>query len=210
MSPTEKGRYCGHCQTEVVNFSGWKDAEIASYVLNSKKKVCGMLGAPPMAAQVPSASASRFRLLAVLSMTSVLGLAYAKSPGAELQTFPQMPYRTETSQEGVIAISRADSLIIKGRVIETTEAGVNFLPGVRIYIKGDTRFASTDKDGFFELKIARNKQKTLELRISFIGFKTETIQVRVRRRQIFDIGTIKISADAGMLGEVIIVRPKKN
>jgi len=74
MLSTENGRYCGHCQKEVVDFSGWTEAEIASYVLNSKRKVCGMLGTHPVNTQIAPAPTLRFTLLAVLSMTSVLGL----------------------------------------------------------------------------------------------------------------------------------------
>lgn len=212
MPAAEKGRYCGHCNTEVVDFSGWTDAEIASYVLNSETKICGMLHTRPVITRFAPAAASRFRLLAVLSMTSVLGLAYAKKPGDDLQIFPQILYPTETSLHGISPGPLADSLIIKGRV-QSAEKGIDYLPGVHLKAMGSTKtplaIAITNDQGVFELKVPRTA-KRLELRLAYIGFKRDTIRIRVPDRDILDLGTIQLARDNMVMGEVIIVRPEKN
>lgn len=40
MTPTKKGRFCGVCETEVVDFTKMDKQEITSYFINSKKKIC--------------------------------------------------------------------------------------------------------------------------------------------------------------------------
>ena len=43
MSPTELGRLCKVCNTEVVDFTNWETKDIVEYIQNSNQKVCGKL-----------------------------------------------------------------------------------------------------------------------------------------------------------------------
>jgi len=43
MTPTEKGRFCGSCQKQVVDFSGLSDREVIQLIEQSSGKVCGRL-----------------------------------------------------------------------------------------------------------------------------------------------------------------------
>ncbi|MFN0203292.1 MAG: hypothetical protein ACKVTZ_17325 [Bacteroidia bacterium] len=44
MLPAEKGRFCLHCQKEVVDFTQMTDFEIASFLVYNKGSVCGHIG----------------------------------------------------------------------------------------------------------------------------------------------------------------------
>ncbi|MCA5004817.1 hypothetical protein [Sphingobacterium bovistauri] len=43
MSPTDLGRMCKVCNTEVVDFTNWKTKDIVNYIQKSNQKVCGKL-----------------------------------------------------------------------------------------------------------------------------------------------------------------------
>lgn len=47
MSPTERGRHCSVCQTEVVDFTDWKTDDIIRYIQNTNKKICGRIHRTP-------------------------------------------------------------------------------------------------------------------------------------------------------------------
>lgn len=46
MSPTELGRVCKICNTEVVDFTNWETKDIVEYIKKSNQKVCGKLKVP--------------------------------------------------------------------------------------------------------------------------------------------------------------------
>lgn len=43
MSPTELGRMCKVCNTEVVDFTNWETKDIVDYIHKSNQKVCGRI-----------------------------------------------------------------------------------------------------------------------------------------------------------------------
>jgi hypothetical protein len=43
MTPSEKGRFCGSCQKQVVDFSGLSDREVIQLIEQTSGKVCGRL-----------------------------------------------------------------------------------------------------------------------------------------------------------------------
>ncbi len=46
MSPSELGRMCKVCNTEVVDFTNWETKDIVSYIQKSNQKVCGRMKSP--------------------------------------------------------------------------------------------------------------------------------------------------------------------
>jgi hypothetical protein len=41
MTPTERGKFCAHCQKEVIDFSIKTDSEIANFIKQNKGNLCG-------------------------------------------------------------------------------------------------------------------------------------------------------------------------
>lgn len=41
MTPTERGKFCSHCQKEVIDFSTKTDSEIANFIKQNKGNLCG-------------------------------------------------------------------------------------------------------------------------------------------------------------------------
>ena len=88
---------------------------------------------------------------------------------------------------------------IKGTVLDNELSGG--LPGVNVLIKGATTGASTDIDGKFILNTTALSGQVV---ISYIGYKTQTVNFTVKSGETVDLGTIKLSADSSQLDEVVV------
>ena len=98
----------------------------------------------------------------------------------------------------VSAISLQAQVVVSGSVrdAETGEA----LAGASVYTK-DYRYGQiTDNAGFFELKAV--KDESLNLHVSYVGYKTQTIKVKADRKRTV---TIKLEHD-NQLRDVTIRR----
>lgn len=88
---------------------------------------------------------------------------------------------------------------IKGTIVDNELGGT--LPGVNVLVKGSSTGTSTDIDGKFLLSTS---QSSGQLVISYIGFKSASINFSVTNGEIVDIGTIKLESDSNQLDEVIV------
>lgn len=87
---------------------------------------------------------------------------------------------------------------IKGTVVDSELN--SSLPGVNVVIKGTTSGTTTDFDGNFTLNAATSGQVVL----TYVGYQNTTISFTVKNGETVDLGTIKMSADAGQLDEVVV------
>jgi len=88
---------------------------------------------------------------------------------------------------------------IKGTILDNElNAG---LPGVNVVIKGASTGASTDIDGKFSLNATASSGQVI---ISYIGYKTQTVNFTVKNGETVDLGSIKLDSDASQLDEVVI------
>ena len=83
-----------------------------------------------------------------------------------------------------------NTIIITGTVTDNNEP----LPGATISV-GDTALTSTDTDGKFSVKVTK---ETNQIKISFIGFKTQTVDVKP------NMGNIQLEEDSIPLGETVV------
>jgi len=85
---------------------------------------------------------------------------------------------------------------IKGIVVD--EAGLG-LPGASVMIKGTTNGVMTDMDGNFSLNLKKDQNSII---VSFMGFKTKTIDVSNRNKEKIKIVLI---SEVEQLGEIVLV-----
>ena len=85
----------------------------------------------------------------------------------------------------------AQQSIVKGTIIDEFGEPV---PGASVVVAGTTNGTITDFDGNFSL----NVKPGAELRISFVGYETQTVKAK-------DGMTIKLSENSELLGEVEVV-----
>jgi outer membrane cobalamin receptor len=88
---------------------------------------------------------------------------------------------------------------IKGTVIDSDLNGG--LPGVNVVVKGSATGTSTDIDGKFTLSTTAT---TGQVVITYIGYKSQTVNFSVKNGETVDLGTIKLTSDASQLEEVVV------
>lgn len=99
-----------------------------------------------------------------------------------------------------IAFATQAQKTIKGKVVDEFN---NPLPFVNVYIKGTTYGTTTGNDGRFAFNVKR-KRGTLE--VSFVGFQTQTIQIKPKTKFL----NIVLKEGGDVLEEIVLVtRPKK-
>ena len=88
---------------------------------------------------------------------------------------------------------------IKGTILDSElNSG---LPGVNVVVKGSSTGASTDIDGKFTLNTTASSGQVV---ITYIGYKTQTVNFTVKNGETVDLGSIKLASDASQLEEVVI------
>ena len=144
MRPTAAGRHCGACQTEVVDFTRFSEAQILAYLARrGERPVCVLANA----SQVVPAAATRWRrwLLAGLAL---LGW----HPVTSCATKPPQQLPAQATAMPNSAATQAQQVVIRGQVLDGTTATV--VAQVSVFIN-DTQFGTvTDEQGRFELVMA--------------------------------------------------------
>lgn len=176
MSPTEAGRHCATCATEVVDFTRLSEAEILAFLARQGgRPVCANARATQLA---PAPPAPRWRRWLVAGL-ALLGWQSATS--CTSTTPPQTPPTTATAPAATTAAPEARQVIIRGQVLDAADAST--VAGVRVLIN-DTEFGTTTDDkGNFELVMARDWAPIAggKVALKFLGnpfdFKEQTVVV---------------------------------
>ncbi|MEZ4740523.1 MAG: carboxypeptidase-like regulatory domain-containing protein [Flavobacteriales bacterium] len=171
------GRLCQQCTKRIVDFTRMSAAAIARVHMDSDAPVCGMyrkeqLQPPP--AKVPQAAWKAHP--AMLSLVSMLMLEPATST-AQAEATPTEMVRPGTGTSGlevtVPTAALADSVIIRGRVVERVEQKDEPAAFVVVYVKGTRIGTTTDADGNFALDLTALADSTdsVVLVMRYIGFE---------------------------------------
>jgi len=88
---------------------------------------------------------------------------------------------------------------IKGMVVDNELSGT--LPGVNVSIKGTSIGTSTDSDGKFILNTTSSSGQIV---LTFISYKSTTLNFNVRNGETIDLGTITLVSESNELEEVVI------
>jgi hypothetical protein len=200
FTPTQKGRFCGSCQKEVIDFTTWSEEQIKEYFATRPTSTCGRFAPNQLTTYktyAPSSFKQQSRWAAALAFILLL-----ISRPTEAQTT-----RTRTDQEQVdnksnLPTDRIDSvtqLTIRGVVVGAEEA--ELLPGVSVLRKGTKQGVITDAEGKFEMVI--DHPKSVEtLAISFIGLTT--VEYKVMADSTWKEVKIQMNYDVTQLGGITV------
>lgn len=171
MNPTQKGRFCGVCQTEVYDFTKMSDAELIAFI-QSGQKVCGRYKKTQLLQEYDITPSSR-RWHRYFKYGLSIGLGLLSFVG-----FGQVP------KEKIVVVAKENTKqpstvskrgIIRGVVVDSMNEA---LIGVSIIEKGTVNGVTTDFDGRFELQLLNQvKIDSVVLAISYVGFMTQEILV---------------------------------
>lgn len=177
MTPSEKGRFCTSCQTQVINFTEMPVEEIKQFLEQETGATCGRFSRHQIEAfnaayqELPSPSnLKRWTMAAVLAGVSALPTFAQDSPisvPAPLLNTSVSYYHNEVQTTEIRTPS--DTIELTGQIIdaETDEA----IFGATIIVKGTKIGSSTDLDGKFRLIVPKSKE-TMTLEVHYLGYIT--------------------------------------
>lgn len=196
MTSTEKGKFCNSCSKEVIDFTKISVTDISKKVLN-EKNLCGRFKATQINKKIETTKKNHLSKVAA-------GLALISTITASEAVFSQ----TQKDSTEVITLKMGKMLIdkdsiqkeivINGKVKDKNE----FLPGASILLKGTHIGTQSDFDGKFSIKIPNKKAKSTILVISYLGFKTQEIDIlSIKKPLIVEMQ----QDDTAILGEFVTV-----
>jgi hypothetical protein len=203
MTPTQRGRFCGACERDLIDFSILTDAEVFKVIQANEGKVCGRFHKTQMNRdfiQVEERESPKYLKFAA---SLLLSLAVGNTQG---QSVPKESIHIEaadSTQKPVEPIQKTiPPYTISGKVYDVTTNDP--IPFSLVRIQGNTVGTKTDFDGNFTLEIPRAlRNETLTLEVSHASFKT---QEKILQANYLKEGYTKLEfAISNMLPEVTIV-----
>lgn len=140
MAPTDVGRHCASCQTQVVDFTRMTDGEVVAFLSQYRpERRCGLfredqVARPLLSAARPVAGWRRWALATVVLLGSLFGTK-ARAQGAKPRTTPTIPTQATTPDSlflvrGVVTnwlgIHKAGAWVRMKSVQDSTDAKGHF------------------------------------------------------------------------------------
>lgn len=195
MPPSEQGRHCLVCRTEVVDFTNWETDDIVRYIQNTNKKVCGRINV----ATLGNKHSSNWFRKSNTYISVAAGLMLSTITGT------QSAHATIENREGIVEINyilQVDSITIEGVVTDKQNKPLMYVP-----ISINKQYlSSTDANGHFVLKIAKENKKEVSLFFQYIGYQSKTIRIKLKKEPIRPLKVI-LDEDIVCIGEIIVKRP---
>lgn len=207
MSPNELGRFCSHCQKNVVDFTKWNDADLYTFFKNNKESVCGRLTVFQLNRDInitPQPNSRLYRIVIALGLTLIttqIPKANGKFKVPDVTSYPIItPDTIEKKAQDV-----NDTTGISGKVVdENNEPIIGAIVAVSCngILKGG---AQTNIDGNF--KISPVDTGIYNVSITYIGYKRLTINnvVVTENKTINLTAKLESSGTMGTIGVIIII-----
>jgi hypothetical protein len=216
MHSTTKGKFCGMCQKDVIDFSVWTDEQIIQYFEHQQNKTCGRL---------TQRQIERINLLLQKQASQDTNLRKIFAWILSASTFANTTILQETKAQNTVYQEVASKLIAKTTfaitqnefqnswivtgTVTSTEDGTP-LPGVTVLIKNTNIGTQTDIDGAYKLSMEQfaNQPETV-LVFSFVGMETQEQKITPK----YTTCNVVLKPNEVVLGEVVstgIIVPRRN
>ncbi len=176
FTPTQKGRFCGACQKEVIDFTTWSEEQIKNYFNTLPASTCGRFAPHQLTTYTdPLRNHSRLQTRWAAAIAFLLVLISRPSEAQQSRTRPGQEQVAKKSKASLVQTESVDRITIRGIVVVSQDE-TDHLPGVNIIRMGTTQGVVTDAEGKFEMVI--DHPKAVETLVtSFIGMTTVEYQV---------------------------------
>lgn len=195
MTPTEAGRHCAACQTQVVDFTHMTDGEVLAFLRHTiPGNRCGLFREDqvgrPLVAAPPVTRLRRWTGALILLLGSILGKAWAKDEHSGPHEMAQDPVAAKPT-----AFSVPDSLfLVRGVVRNQLWMRIE---GASVRITGKSGFAdTTDAQGYFRILVPQSSRGEfhyirlnyngphhthLTARVAFDSIRTKPYRIRLKK-----------------------------
>jgi hypothetical protein len=200
MTPSQKGRFCGSCQKEVIDFTGMTDAELFAFFAQQRTgSVCGRTHVGQLDTPIAKPVVHKRNRFWYWQYAASFLLLLTKPGGTKAQTKPPVttaPTKTTTITMGMMMPKPVvDERLVLGKI--QTEDGEP-LPYASVMIKGTRNGVAADAEGKYQLKI---KGKTI-LTIASAGYNSKEIIVLENEKS---ITTVLQKSSRLLEGEIVLV-----
>lgn len=214
MTPVQKGKFCGSCNKEVVDFSLMTDAEVLNFFIKSTGNTCGrfyndQLQRPLQETKIEKKRGWKLILASVSSLLMIVKVNAQKK-------INDIKLKGKVSEErmlscppiivGDVSIKSIDSVKPVNNIINGIVSDENKQPiaGATVLIKGTKTGTIANEKGEFSLKLdAITTSKTLV--VNSVGFISKEIVVTPQQIQQQQIIQLKLSQE--IMGEIIVTTP---
>ncbi|WP_345233131.1 carboxypeptidase-like regulatory domain-containing protein [Hymenobacter saemangeumensis] len=210
MTPTEAGRYCAACQTEVVDFTRMSEEEVLAYLAARQgQRVCGAMYIPVVepAHQLQPRGVHGW-LLALAALVGWHSLASCASKPPQVLPQASATFQTPTASQ--------QQVTIRGQVIDDTLNRP--LRGAYVFIAGTEYGTITDAQGNFTLSFPADwepvRSGEVHLEVPGIAYMLQGATVKANLAGNPEPGLLAIrlpsSPDRGRLkGKPVPIQPPK-
>ncbi len=216
MTDTEKGRFCKSCSKEVVDFTPMTDTELLNFFKKPAGNTCGRFSNDQLnrALQPPVQEKKKGWkwLMAGLAALMMMHKGDAQKNGnnksdSNMGATPKTRGTTtietiETISVGIVLSTFIEDKVITGKVLDETGHPI---PHASIMIDNSKQGVLSNTKGEFSLPLD-DPQKAYILVISSVGYTTKRMLVTPQQKSNI---TVQLNGNTEMLGEIVIVRPKK-
>jgi len=201
MNATEKGKFCGVCAKEVIDFTSNSDEEIVKHFTNHGN-TCGRFHETQLNRKLIVDRKKRNHWLSYaasfLLPITLFSQEVKKEPSKTPKTVQTNPKNFKSLQIGslhkqgeVSRVIQNDSITVSGTI--TDDTGLP-LPATAISVKGTSYGVAADFNGNYSIKVKKNDV----LVISYVGFESKEIKVSKNEHN-------AILKEGGNLEEVVVV-----
>jgi hypothetical protein len=206
MSPSEKGRFCGSCQKQVVDFTGMTDAQIAMFFKKpATGSVCGRFMQDQLERdfEIPRKRIPWIKYFFTVALPAFL---VSRTAAQEIKS----SIKGDTT--AVVSCDRSPVLMgkiaypgphergpvsIRGRVLDNAGTPI---AGASVVVKGTTIGTAADTDGNFSFTNL-NTKGDIVLIASAIGYNLEEIKVNSSN----STADIRLELQQAVMGDIVVV-----
>ncbi|HUM52200.1 MAG TPA: carboxypeptidase-like regulatory domain-containing protein [Chitinophagales bacterium] len=212
MTPTARGKFCAHCQKDVIDFSDKTDSEIANFVKNNKGNFCGRFVETQLDKEfsyIEPEKKSTLKYAAALA----LGLLTAENSLAQDENKKPNAIQVDNKLPEINNVAKNDSTIKKTACIQISgfilDKETNTpIPYAAIYDPITNRGTISRTDGFFTFPA----EVPSKLTIKSLGYKSSYIEINdlTKLNSSFKIELLRNPEEMKMLmGVTITPMPKE-
>jgi len=205
MNPSENGRYCRHCSSEVVDFTAMDLAQLQTY-FQSAHRLCGRITTFQLAQlnqQKPQVKDyKRIGVRTAFAFTFTL-LLTTRGAAQQFAKATNVAATVKVRKSPVLSSNHGEvEMILKG----TVRDGDTVLQGTTFKVNGLALTTKTDAAGRFNLPIKGRKNDHVRLSLSHLGYQTQQLELILtsQSQQV----TVNLVPDELALGELVFVGQK--
>jgi len=196
MTPTEKGRYCAVCKTEIYDFTNLTHRELAEK-LKRNENVCAKYRPDQLDVDLYASSDINLSKVAMLiSLTTAVGVS---TPAVAQETKAKTEQTIVNNDRQILQDST--QITIKGVVKDQDDQTA--LPGVNVVIKGTDYGVATDYDGLFSITIPHKYKAPVTLVLTYVGYSDKEFVITdfAKSQEVF---LVELEMTQEILGIVVV------